>query len=210
MQTVDVAFRVQGTAVPHDHGYVLFSAISRLIPGLHDADWLGIHPISGATRSPDGLRLKDHARLMLRMPITELGFVAALAGSSLRIGPNLLRVADSPSVHFLTPAGSMSARLVLIRHRPSRFKLASNELPGPALFETFLVEARRQLSTIGVRGEVEIAGVKRIVVNGHKLVGYSVRVSALSDADSLVLQEKGLGGKRHMGCGLFRPTRVRA
>jgi len=39
-------------------------------------------------------------------------------------------------------------------------------------------------------------------------VGYAVRVSGLSDEDSLKLQERGLGGKRRMGCGVFVPTLI--
>ena len=32
---VDVAFAIQGTAVPLDHGYALYAAISRCVPALH-------------------------------------------------------------------------------------------------------------------------------------------------------------------------------
>lgn len=207
MDAVDVAFRIRGSEIPRDHGYQLFSAISRLAPALHSAEWLGIHPISGVERAGDDLKLKEHCTLQLRLPINNLGSIASLAGSVLRIGCHVVRVADSPTIHFLRPADSLSARIVLIRQ--TCFKLAAGELPGPVLFGNFLAEARRQLGTMGVRGSVEIAGVKRISVSGRKLVGYSLRVSGLSERDSLVLQEKGLGGKRHMGCGLFRPTRVR-
>src|SRR5437868_1602803 len=140
MQIVDVAFRVHGTEMSNDHGYLLFSAISRLIPSLHEAAWLGIHPITGAVGGSRPLKLKDHASLQLRMPITRLGYVQALAGSTLQIGAHTLRVAASPSIHFLQPSASLSSRVVLLRL--SKFNLASDELPGPALFDRFLAEAR--------------------------------------------------------------------
>ena len=35
MPYVDLAFRMTGTKVPVDHGYALYSAISRLLPEIH-------------------------------------------------------------------------------------------------------------------------------------------------------------------------------
>ena len=35
MPYVDLAFRLIGGKVPVDHGYALYSAISRLLPGIH-------------------------------------------------------------------------------------------------------------------------------------------------------------------------------
>jgi CRISPR/Cas system CSM-associated protein Csm4 (group 5 of RAMP superfamily) len=45
------------------------------------------------------------------------------------------------------------------------------------------------------------------VVAGRRILGYSVRVAELTLDESLILQERGLGGKRRMGCGVFRGTR---
>jgi CRISPR-associated protein Cas6 len=46
-----------------------------------------------------------------------------------------------------------------------------------------------------------------MTVAGKRVVGYSVRVAGLSAEQSFRLQSAGLGGKRAMGCGIFRPTR---
>ena len=37
MPYVDLAFRLTGSKVPVDHGYALYSAISRLLPEIHGA-----------------------------------------------------------------------------------------------------------------------------------------------------------------------------
>jgi CRISPR-associated endonuclease/helicase Cas3 len=37
MPYVDLAFRLTGRKVPVDHGYALYSAMSRLLPELHGA-----------------------------------------------------------------------------------------------------------------------------------------------------------------------------
>jgi CRISPR-associated endonuclease/helicase Cas3 len=36
-------------------------------------------------------------------------------------------------------------------------------------------------------------------------VGFGLKVRDLCDDDSIKLQERGLGGKRRMGCGIFVP-----
>jgi CRISPR-associated protein Cas6 len=54
---------------------------------------------------------------------------------------------------------------------------------------------------------LEIRGRGRIRVGGQQVIGCAVRISDLSAEDSVRLQIDGLGGKRAMGCGLFRPAR---
>nr|WP_281255469.1 type I-MYXAN CRISPR-associated protein Cas6/Cmx6 [Cystobacter ferrugineus] len=45
--------------------------------------------------------------------------------------------------------------------------------------------------------------------NPEKVVGFAVSVRGLSPASSLRLQTLGLGGRRHLGCGLLLPTAAR-
>jgi CRISPR-associated protein Cas6 len=40
-------------------------------------------------------------------------------------------------------------------------------------------------------------------IKDKEVVGYEVLVEALTAEESLNLQEHGLGGRRHMGCGIF-------
>ncbi len=44
-------------------------------------------------------------------------------------------------------------------------------------------------------------------VKGYTIVGFSVRLSGLNEGDSVLVQERGLGGKRKMGAGIFVPIR---
>ena len=41
------------------------------------------------------------------------------------------------------------------------------------------------------------------------IVGYSLVVEGLSAVESMLLQERGLGGRTRMGCGFFMPLRTR-
>jgi len=47
MPFVDLAFRLTGSKIPVDHGYALYSAISRVLPEIHGAANIGVHPIRG-------------------------------------------------------------------------------------------------------------------------------------------------------------------
>ncbi len=68
MPHVDLAFRLVGTKLPVDHGYALYSAINRLIPELHDAKSVGVHPIRGRYSGEGNLLLTPASRLILRLP----------------------------------------------------------------------------------------------------------------------------------------------
>ena len=67
MLYVDLAFRLTGSKVPVDHGYALYSAISRVVPEIHEAKSIGVHPIRGIYGGTGELMLRDSSRLVVRM-----------------------------------------------------------------------------------------------------------------------------------------------
>lgn len=200
---VDLAFPVRGRAVPCDHAYALYGALSRVIPDIHGASWIGIHGISGRLLKSDVLTLGAMSVLRVRVPAAKILELLALTGVTLELSGHLVEL-GAPTVHELAPVSVLDARLVLIR--------LTGGIPKPfdqAEFERrFVAEARRQLAGHGVRGDLELSGRKSLRVGGQRLLGHAVRVLGLSTDDSLKLQICGLGGKRTMGCGLFRPARV--
>jgi CRISPR-associated protein Cas6 len=52
----------------------------------------------------------------------------------------------------------------------------------------------------GTRGKRRTLRIK-----DKEVVGYEVKLEGLTVAESLNIQEQGLGGRRHMGCGVFVP-----
>lgn len=211
---IDVSFRILGEAVPMDHGYPLYSALSRLRPALHNADWLAIHPINGLHAGSNYLRLTKNSRLRLRIPLERLSEVMPLAGKSLTLGngSGIVRV-GVPEVFMLKPASLLRSRCVVI-------KVSEVEKTGRAISrEMFLDAARVQMKSKGINGELRVdeqldaRGREKsrhvIRIKEHVVVGYTLWVSGLSDEDSLKLQESGLGGRRRMGCGIFVPVKRR-
>jgi len=193
MPYVDLAFRIVGKTIPVDHGYSLYSAISRIIPDIHASKETGIHPIRG-TYSGDGtLLLTSSSRLILRVPDTQISTCLKLAGKRLDVERNTLRV-GVPEVRLLRPAAKLRARLVT-------FKNSLEEV-------RFLEVARERLDKLQVAGELELGQRRTLRVKDKQVVGFELAIGNLSAEESLSLQENGLGGRRHMGCGVLIPAKA--
>jgi len=203
---IELHFPVLGEALPVDHAYGLYAALSRLIPALHNgqAPGLAIAPVAGTYAGGGLLSLSgQRSRLRLRLPDERIGLALPLAGKALEIAGHRVRL-GVPTVRALIPAASLSARLVTVKGFTE---------PGP-----FLDAVRRQLAEAGVTAEPAIplilagerAGQPRrriLRIRDRRIVGFALHLTALSAADSLLLQERGLGGRRRLGCGFFSPMR---
>lgn len=211
-EVVDLAFRVTGESVPVDHGYLLYSAVCSALPEVHAAAWLGIHPLDGEPMgsTPERLRLRPRGALKLRAPAARIAELLRISGRTLMVGSAPLRLGP-PTIFALEPAGSVDARAVHIRltEAPRRDNpdLDRPTLDMPAMKAATVRELERQLGELGVSGSVELLGKRTLTIGAQRLVTFSTRVSGLEPEASLLLQARGLGGKRAMGCGIFRPTR---
>jgi CRISPR-associated protein Cas6 len=212
MPVVDLAFRLHGQRIPVDHGYQLYSAISRLIPELHSHDSIGIHPISGPLAGNRSQLITDKSSLIIRLPSERIGDVLSLAGKSLKIGEHEIRV-GVPQTRALVPSARVYSRLVVIK--------------GFTEPDSFLDATVRQLDSMSVKGkpylvqqaEIEEANRERssgthspflrrtIRIRDKEIVGFALRIEELTAEESVLLQEKGIGGRRRFGCGIFVPDR---
>jgi CRISPR-associated protein Cas6 len=202
---VDLAFPAHGQTLPRDHGYALYGALSRAVPDVHGADWIGIHGIAGRkATTADLLDLTSVGMLKVRAPTDRISQLLALTGAEIHIAGHAVRLGP-PSVHAIQPVSSLDARLVVIR------LTGGVGTPfNPEIFDQrFEAEAKRQLERIGVRAELALRGRRSVSVAGQRIIGHSVRVIGLSAEHSVLLQVHGIGGKRTMGCGIFRPTRMK-
>ena len=195
---VTVHFPVQGRQLPADHGYALYSAVTRQLPALHGTPWLGIELISGVPWREGIIVLPARgAHLRLRIPADCYGHVLPLAGKRLDIAGHTLRL-GIPVARPLTPASSLYARIVTIKKFTD---------PG-----SFLDAARRQLDALRLTANLELPTDEQgrfrrriIKIHGRTVIGFSLAAHDLSDEDSIRLQSIGIGGRRVMGCGIFNP-----
>ena len=210
---INVSFSLSGKQLPADHGYVLYSAISRSVSALHGIDWLAIELISGVPSGRGLISLSERdANLRLRIPADHYREVLPLAGKRLDIGGHQIRL-GLPVARALGPAPSLYARVVTIK-----------KFTEP---EPFMDAVNRKLDSFGVKGRVELPldeqgrYRRRIVtIHGKSVVGFSLAVHDLSDQDSLLLQAgavkamsseddsikwQSIFSRRAMGCGIFNP-----
>ena len=193
---VDVAFHITGGPVPLDHGYPLFGALCRALgDDLHSAGWLAVHPLRGAPSGTGKLTLRPGALLVLRIDQERIGSVLPLCGKSLEIAGSRVQV-GVPRIEMLRPATSLVARTVTFKHH-----LAP---------ETFLPHLLEELRRLEVRADVELGRRRIVTIGGDKVVGFGLSLSGLEHQDALRLQERGLGGRRHFGCGVFVPAPPRS
>ncbi|MBK9129430.1 MAG: type I-MYXAN CRISPR-associated protein Cas6/Cmx6 [Phycisphaerales bacterium] len=211
MTVVDLCFPLTASQVARDHGYPLYAAITSAVPALHSVRWLGVHPIGGRPAG-DELLLGPRSELRLRLPVDGIPTVLSLAGKRLSVLGSSL-VLGAPVVRAIVPRPSLDARLVLLKltSPPTRHdaSLGRDVLDTGAMEQRYIDELMRQLVQIGVDGRLELRGRRSMSIRSRRLIGYSVRVSNLDSVASIRLQEHGLGGRRALGCGLFRATRGR-
>lgn len=200
----DLLFPARGDAIPTDHAYPLYAALSRLVPEFHDPTTkVRFAPLNGAPGEPGRLCLNERSHLRVRLPDDAIRIALPLAGKSLDLAGSSIRLGP-PSVRPLTPSTMVESWLVTFKH---------GEEPG-----AFLATARAKLTEIAVAGEPAVrafesgprAGEPRrrvIRLKGQAIVGYALVVSGLTAEESIRLQERGLGGRTKMGCGFFLPAR---
>jgi CRISPR-associated protein Cas6 len=139
---INVSFSLAGKQVPADHGYLVYSAVSRSVSSLHGIDWLAIELISGFPSGRGLIALPERdACLRLRIPADHYRDVLPLAGKRLDIGGHQIRL-GLPVARPLEPASSLYARVVTIK----KFTEA----------EPFIEAVKRKLDSFGVKGRVEL------------------------------------------------------
>jgi CRISPR-associated protein Cas6 len=197
--------------LPADNGYLLYSAVSRILPWIHSNQDVGIHPLRGRLVGNRLLSLSRGATLTFRVPAGFIGDLLPLAGQTLRVAGASVQV-GTPSVRPLIPAAELASRLVTIRgfQEPDAFLAAVHkQLEEMSISGKARLAARRSNKAVefgGKGGQGEWTR-RTLRVSDRNIVGFAVEVGSLSAVDSLKLEEAGLGGRRRFGCGIFVPAR---
>ncbi|MCY3012210.1 MAG: type I-MYXAN CRISPR-associated protein Cas6/Cmx6 [Planctomycetota bacterium] len=190
---VDLSYRIRSNSpLWSDHGFSLFGAISRLFPDAHEANGIGILPIAGSQIGERRIQLNEHSRLTLRIPSGDIARWLPLAGKTVDVAGVSLQV-GIPEIRVLIPATALRSRLVTTKNCQDQSR--------------FEAEIRRQLTAIGVSIQAIVSVGKRrtIRIHGKEVVGYELIIEGLTADESIAIQTAGLGGRRHMGCGVFVP-----
>lgn len=204
---LDVAFGVRGDLLAAEHHYQLLGALAKQVPEFHvESAELRFAPINGQREGKGTIRLSDRSRLRVRLPADRIALILPLVGQTIRVGDHCVTL-ESPVVMPLTPAPTLAARTVTFKNSVEP--------------EQFLTVARRKLDVLNIAGEPGIPLIREgervgqprrkiLRIKGRCIVGYELQVEGLTADESLILQEKGLGGRGRMGCGFFLPVQPRS
>jgi CRISPR-associated endonuclease/helicase Cas3 len=196
---IELSFPVRGTSLPADHNYGLYAALVHQIPQLRQQTLLSILTVPGFPDRQGQITLTPHSCLRIRVPVPKIPLVYQLAGKRIAIGKHEIHI-GIPEASVLQPAQRLKARIVTIK--------------GYTEPDSFLEAAQRQLKALGIAARLAIPSNadsqpsrKTLKIKRYTVVGFTTEVSELSSEDSIRLQTYGLGGKRHMGCGIFLPSK---
>ena len=197
---VDIVYQIDCRALPVDHAWALSQAVRAVLPWLEDEPAAGVHPIHVADsgngwmrpeNAGDLLCLSRRTRLVLRVPRQRIDAAQALAGRQLDVAGHAMRVTKAS----LRPLSTLTTIF-------SRYVVSADGLDETA----FLQAALREMQTFGVHPKKMLCGIEKFIATPDRPVHTrSLMLTELSRQESVVLQQRGLGPLRQLGCGLFIP-----
>lgn len=201
---VDLSFAIACKMLPLDHAYALSQAMQGALPWFADEDTVGVHLIHGAESGNGWYRPQDTAgavlhlsrrtRMMLRVPKQRIDDARALEGMTLEIAGHRVEVGEA-AIKPLSAMSTLFARHVV---------MADADMTEAAFLEQVVAEMRG----LGIRVNKILCGKAHdLNMPGGAIHTQSVMIADLEPEPAVVLQQKGIGPGRKMGCGLFLPHR---
>jgi CRISPR-associated protein Cas6 len=100
---VDLCFGIRGKTVPVDHGFDLYSCISRILPLFHEAQDVGLKLIRGRYLGDGLMSLQPNSWLVFQLRSSGLSPYINLAGNTLDLRGHLIQI-GVPKTKALMPA----------------------------------------------------------------------------------------------------------
>jgi CRISPR-associated protein Cas6 len=197
---VDLSFKISCRTLPLDHAHALSGALRDALPWLAQEPRAGIHLIHGAESGngwirPQGpgelLYLSRRTRLTLRLPKERVATARDIEGLTLDIEGNTLTLGET-SVRRLSALTTLFARHVVAEQGEDE--------------AAFLERCAQMLGERGIRVKKMMAGRSHTIrLPDATVMTRSLMIDGLQVAESVRLQQEGLGPGRQLGCGLFLP-----
>jgi CRISPR-associated protein Cas6 len=197
---VDVAFQIACRTLPVDHAWALSQAVREVLP------WIGVEPAAGVHTihvaesgngwmRPEGagdlLYLSRRTKLVLRVPRHRIDDANALVGRTLDVAGNALRI-EQAAIRPLLAIAAVFSRYVVS-------EAGQDE-------DAFLSAAVGELTAMGIKPRKLLCGIEHsLATPAGPVRTRSLMIADLSPPESVMLQQRGLGPRRELGCGLFLP-----
>lgn len=191
---VDMVFPLVGHSLPRDAAPALMAALQREVEWLGQEPLAGIHPLKLVPGNGAEALLSQRTRLLLRLPRERAGKVAELSGRSLQVEEHVVTLGE-PHLRELLPHSTLYAYAVAAE--------GDDEI-------AFMEAMRDELQELRVRAHLVCGKRQQRDWAGQAMTTFSLMLHGLTQADSLRLQEHGLGRHRLLGCGIFVPHKSAA
>ena len=200
---VDVVFSVDCRELPVDHAHSLSTAIRRAAPWISEQAEIGVHTVhvagsqNGWERPAHGtetrLLLSKRTKLTIRAPKHAVDRLSHdLCGAALDVDGCPLKIREART-RLLSKQGTLQARYVVAE--------SVDESD-----EAFLSRMARELGALGIRVRRALCGRTNLLMTpAGPIATRSLMLADLSPDESVLLQRRGLGPLRQMGCGIFIP-----
>jgi len=187
---VDMVFDLNGSSVPLNYPFLLWSEAVRYLPWLNNEANAGFIPLKGSV-SGETLLLSKRTKLILRLPASLAAQSALLAGKQLNIAGNILTVGTGKERPLLSTT-TLHAYLV-------ESNLGEIE---------FLSDMKQKLQDLNISCNLICDKQRKISNADQSLSGFGLVLHDLKPLASIQIQCIGLGGARHFGCGIFVPFKA--
>jgi CRISPR-associated protein Cas6 len=187
---IDMVFDLDGTYVPEDYPFVLWSEIVRLLPWLKDEAGVGILPLRGSASGKHTL-LSKRTKLVLRVPVERAAETNLLSGRPLTVNESVLLVGKGKE-RLLQPSVTLHSYLV---------ESDLDEIE-------FTVDMKQKLQSMNISCNLICDRFRKIKGANQSLSGFGLVLHDLKPQASIEIQRSGLGGARHFGCGIFVPFKA--
>lgn len=200
---IDLSYAVKCKCLPLEHMQELYESLSEVLPQLKDDKFAGIHPINGAESGNGWERSSDPSQLIylsrrqkmtIRISNDYLAEAEKLSGQTIIVAGHEVELGKT-SIKKLSDLPTTFCRSIMIDSRMDE--------------DEFLKWAYNDLKSLGIEVQKMMAGKERVVSlpDGGERITRSLMVAELKQAESVLLQQHGLGEGRILGCGIFLPQK---
>lgn len=200
---VDVFFNIKCKCLPLEHMHELSTSLYGVLPWLENESLAGLLPIAGSesgngwerSNDPNELIYLSHRqKMMMRLPKERLNDAEYLVGKTINVAGNDLEIGKS-SIKKLSDLPTAFCRSIMINEQ-----MEEND---------FLQWAFDELKNMDITVKKMMAGKERIIKlpNEKERFTRSLMVAELEKAESVRLQQHGMGEGRKLGCGIFLPQK---
>lgn len=200
---IDLSYVVKCKCLPLEHMQELYESLGEVLPQLIDDKFAGIHPINGAEsgngweRSNDPnelIYLSRRQKMTIRISKDYLQDAENLVGQKINVAGYDIELGKT-SVKKLSDLPTTFCRSIMINSRMDE--------------DDFLQWAFNELKSLDITVQKMMAGKERVVnlADGSERITRSLMVAELRQAESVRLQQHGMGEGRKLGCGIFLPQK---